>query len=79
MTSKSAHYLTRRGEMYQLRLPVPKALQSKLYRKELRWSLRTSEIRLARNKTFRAVLLFHELCHILQMTGEISKAKSKVI
>lgn len=79
MTSKSTHYLTRRGEVYQLRIPVPQHLQGKLHRKEIRRSLKTRDLQIARRKVFRAVLLFDDICHNITMTNRISKAQSHEI
>ena len=78
MTSKSTHYLTRRGEMYQLRLPVPLQLQDKLHRKEIRWSLKTRDLQIARRKVFRAVLLFDDICQKITMAETVSKAKREL-
>lgn len=55
-------YLSRRGETFQLRLPIPTDLHHRFGRKELRWSLHTREPRTAREKTMQAALHFSRLC-----------------
>lgn len=55
-------YLGKRGETFQLRLPIPTDLHRRFGKKELRWSLHTREPRIARQKTMQAALHFSRLC-----------------
>lgn len=79
MSLRGTKYIVRRGSRYQLRLPVPIDLQPKLHRTELRWSLQTGDVTLAKRKAFRATLLFWELCEGIRMIHTVSKAKSNEI
>lgn len=75
MTLRGTKYIVRRGDTYQIRLPVPLDLQAKLKRKEFRWSLGTGDAPLAKRKGFRATLLFMELCDSVRRMNDISDAK----
>jgi len=79
MSLQGTKYISRRGNRFQLRLPIPVDLQPKLYRDELRWSLRTGDEQIAKRKAFRATLLFWELCEGIRMIPIVSKAKSNEI
>lgn len=79
MSLQGTKYIVRRGNRFQLRLPIPVDIQPKLYRDELRWSLRTGDEQIAKKKAFRATLLFWELCEGIRMIPNVSKAKSNEI
>lgn len=79
MSLQGTKYIIRRGNRFQLRLPIPVDIQPKLYRDELRWSLRTGDEQIAKKKAFRATLLFWELCEGIRMIPNVSKAKSNEI
>jgi integrase len=79
MSLEGTKYIVRRGNRFQLRLPIPVDIQPKLYRDELRWSLRTGDEQIAKKKAFRATLLFWELCEGIRMIPNVSKAKSNEI
>lgn len=79
MNMRGLKYIVRRGDGFQLRLPIPKDLQDKLQRKELRWSLRTDSRSVAAQKAFRATLVFVELCDSLRRMEHLTDAKIKDI
>lgn len=79
MSLQGTKHIVRRGNRFQLRLPIPVDIQPKLYRDELRWSLRTGDEQIAKKKAFRATLLFWELCEGIRMIPNVSKAKSNEI
>ena len=49
-----------------MRLPVPADVQCLLRRKELRWSVRTRDPKLAARRVLNATLAFHGLCDKLR-------------
>lgn len=79
MSLQGTKYIVRRGNRFQLRLPIPVDIQPKLYRDKLRWSLRTGDEQIAKKKAFRATLLFWELCEGIRVIPKISKAMSNEI
>lgn len=79
MSLRGTKYIHRRGNTFQLRLPIPLDIQAKLNRKELRWSLGTGDASIAKRKAFRATLLFMELCDSVRSMQEISDAKAHEI
>ncbi len=79
MNMRGLKYIVRRGDGFQLRLPIPKDLQDKLQRKELRWSLRTDSRSVAAQKAFRATLVFVELCDSLRRMEHLTDAKIRDI
>jgi len=48
--NKTAHYLVRNAHSYCFRVNVPRELQTLVGRRELRYSLRTGCVRIARDK-----------------------------
>ena len=62
MSWRRAQHLVCRGRGYQVRLPVPADVQSKLHRKEFRWSVRTKDIKTATDRAVQATLAFRQLC-----------------
>jgi len=68
----SVRYLSRRGEVYQLRLPVPKDVQLRMGRSELRWSLGTKHKRTAEMRTWKAALIFEQLCYAVRIMPELT-------
>jgi integrase len=79
MSIGGVKYLIRRGDTFQLRLPIPMDLQGKLQRKELRRSLRTRDAPTAKRRAFRATLLFMELCDSVRAMQDISAAQANEI
>ena len=79
MNMRGLKYIVKRGDGFQLRLPIPIDLQDKLKRKELRWSLRTDSRSVAAQKAFRATLVFVELCDSLRRMEHLTDAKIKDI
>lgn len=75
MNLRGVKYVVRRGDGFQLRIPIPKDLHEKLGRKELRWSLRTESRRVAAQKAFRAALVFCELCDTLRRMEPLTETK----
>jgi len=65
-------YLSIRGEVYQLRLPVPKDLHDRIRRKELRWSLETKHRRTAEYRTWKASVHFGDLCDFIRIMHDLS-------
>lgn len=64
--SRVSKYLQRRGDVYQLRLPIPNDLKAIVGRSELRRSLRTKDKTEAENLTWRGALAFRDLCNKLR-------------
>ncbi|MFN4023465.1 MAG: DUF6538 domain-containing protein [Hyphomonas sp.] len=62
MTGRRVPYLTQRGSVFQIRLPVPRHLQAVLARKELQRSIKTSDYNEARRIALRAGSQFADLC-----------------
>jgi len=77
MGMHSARYMCRRGGIFQVRIPIPKDLHHRFNRKELRWSLQTSDRQLARRRTLRASLAFEEICDTIRLMNELSHSKIK--
>ena len=50
MAHSGLRYLSRRGDQFQIRLVIPKDLHWRVGRKELRWSLKTSDRTTARRR-----------------------------
>ncbi|WP_340693236.1 DUF6538 domain-containing protein [Hyphomonas sp.] len=73
MSRRGHKYLCRRGDIFQLRLPVPKELHLKLRRKELRWTLGTEDKRKAIRMSLQAALAFHDLCDNLRRMKDVSQ------
>lgn len=55
-----------------MRLPVPADVQCLLRRKELRWSVRTRDPKLAARRVLNATLAFHGLCDKLRRMKDLS-------
>ena len=72
MTGKRVPYLAQRGSVYQLRLPVPKHLQSRMACKEIQRSICTKDYGLAKRIALRGGSNFADLCasleHMTNMT-----------
>ncbi|MCF6291821.1 MAG: hypothetical protein L3J04_00350 [Robiginitomaculum sp.] len=79
MGMHSARYMSRRGRLFQLRVPIPKDLHHRFNRKELRWSLQTADRNIARRRTLRASLAFVELCDTIRIMSELSNSKIKTL
>ena len=79
MSIRGTKYIIRHGDLFQLRLPIPKDLQDKLRRKELRRSLKTGDAPTAKRRAFRATLLFMELCDSVRLMQDVSAAKAHEI
>lgn len=65
-------YMSVRGEVFQLRLPVPTDLHHRICRKELRWSLETKHRRLAEYRTWKASVHFQDLCDYIRIMHDLS-------
>jgi len=70
---RTASHLSRRGSIYQLRLPIPTDLHEIFGRKELRWSLQTSHAPTAKKLTLRARLVFLSMCSNIRTMPDLSK------
>lgn len=79
MNLRGLKYVERRGDIFQLRIPVPKDLQERIGRKEIRWTLNTSERSPAARRAMRAALVFHELCDNLRSMPDLSENTTKQI
>lgn len=62
MSWRRAQHLVCRGSGYQVRFPIPADIQSKLHRKEFRWSVRTKDLKTATDRAVQATLAFRQLC-----------------
>lgn len=70
MSRRRVQHLVRRNGTYQIRLPIPLKLQAAFDRKELRWSARTSDSRLASQRALEATLAFRRICDkLISMKG----------
>ncbi|MEM9738744.1 MAG: DUF6538 domain-containing protein [Pseudomonadota bacterium] len=72
-------YLALRGEVYQLRLSVPSDIQDRMGRKELRWSLQTKQKRLAEYRTWKAAVLFDDLCDSIRGMPDVDQSHVKAL
>jgi len=72
-------YLSMRGEVYQLRIPVPKDLHDRIRRKELRWSLETKHRRTAEYRTWKASVHFGDLCDFIRIMNDLSNDDVKAL
>lgn len=72
MSGRRVQHLVARGRGFQVRLPVPADVQCLLRRKELRWSVRTRDPKLAARRVLNATLAFHELCDKLRRMKDLS-------
>jgi hypothetical protein len=79
MSRHKVQHLVQRGNGFQVRLPVPVDLQASLDRKELRWSVRTGDRKLASRRVLVATLAFHHLCDKLRSMKDISVSDARVI
>ena len=79
MSRRGHKYLGRRGDIFQLRLPIPTELQVKLRRKELRWSLGTQDKHTAIRMSLQAALAFHDLCDSLRRMNDVSQELAQQI
>lgn len=77
MNLRGVKYVVRRGDLFQLRIPVPIDLQPALKRKEIRWSLKTESRSMAAQRAFRAGLSFMELCDTLRKMPDVSEKQVK--
>ena len=66
VSGRRVQHLVARGRGFQVRLPVPADVQCLLRRKELRWSVRTRDPKLAARRVLNATLAFHGLCDKLR-------------
>ena len=65
-------YLSRRGQVYQIRIPIPKGLQNRIGRRELRWSLYTKDKRTAEIRTWNAAVKFFDLCDSIRVMPQLT-------
>ena len=72
MSGRRVQHLVARGRGFQVRLPVPADVQCLLRRKELRWSVRTRDPKLAARRVLNATLAFHGLCDKLRRMKDLS-------
>lgn len=72
MSGRRVQHLVVRGKSFQVRLYVPVDLQPVLDRKELRWSVRTREPSVAKNRALNATLAFQRLCDKLRLMKKLS-------
>ena len=75
----TVRYLCRRGETYQLRFPIPKDLQRRFGRKELRWSLETKNLRMAELRVWRSAIFFDNLCSKVRIMKQISEQQIRTL
>jgi len=75
MNMRGLKYVVKRGDKFQLRLPVPKDVQRKLKRKEIRWSLSTSDKSVAAKRAYGATLAFLDLCASVRRMENLTEAK----
>tara|TARA_R110002096_G_scaffold51665_18_gene135070 strand:+ start:76 stop:1788 length:1713 start_codon:yes stop_codon:yes gene_type:complete len=71
MSGRRVQHLVERGRGFQVRLPVPVDLQQVLDRKELRWSVRTREPKVAAKRALNATLAFQRLCDKLRLMKDL--------
>jgi integrase len=68
MSGPRARYLSRRGAVYQIRLPVPKPLHARFGCREIRRSLHTKDYLAAKRRISPTVLAFQNICFRLIYT-----------
>ena len=73
MAGNRINYLERRGGVYYVRLPVPADLQAKIGRKELRWSLQSTDKRIAATRALKTSLTFRALCARVRLMNTASE------
>lgn len=73
MRRRLQKYVSLRGETYQLRLPIPKDLQSRVGRREFRWSIGTMEKTIAKRRGLEGTLAFVHFCDRLRRMPEMTQ------
>lgn len=72
VSGRRIQHLVARGRGFQVRFPVPADVQCLLRRKELRWSVKTRDPKLAARRVLNATLAFHGLCDKLRRMKDLS-------
>ena len=70
MSRRQVSYLKQRRGVYQVRLPIPKALHGVFQRKELQRTLRTRDFQTARTLALRAGSRFADLCVTVRLMSD---------
>jgi integrase len=79
MSRRPVQHLVRRGNGFQVRLPIPVELQACMDRRELRWSVRTGDRQLATRRVLNATLAFHHLCDKLRNMKNLTLDDARII
>lgn len=79
MSRRRVQHLVKRNGTYQIRLPIPLKLQDAFDRKELRWSARTHDSRVASQRALEATLAFRRFCDKMIAMKDLSSDDAKTL